>query len=58
MVEAYGYAIKQNKYYDPLKCKCGHIIELVDIFNSLPSSVPSQPFCQKCDGTLTTYKFL
>lgn len=43
--------------------KCGYtlwvprfIVEELEednIFNGLPDSVPPQPFCQKCDGTLT-----
>ncbi len=28
-------------------------LEEDNIFNGLPSSVPPEPFCQKCDGTMT-----
>ena len=28
-----------------------------NIFNGLPSSVPPQPFCQKCDGIMTPVSY-
>lgn len=28
-----------------------------NIFNGLPISVPPQPFCQKCDGTMTPVSY-
>lgn len=28
-------------------------LEEDNIFNGLPKSTPPQPFCQKCDGTMT-----
>ena len=32
-------------------------LEEDNIFNGLPSSVPPQPFCQKCDGTMTPVSY-
>ena len=32
-------------------------LEEDNIFNDLPSSVPPQPFCQKCDGIMTPVSY-
>lgn len=32
-------------------------LEEDNIFNGLPSSVPPQPFCQKCDGIMTPVSY-
>lgn len=32
-------------------------LEEDNIFNGLPASVPPQPFCQKCDGTMTPVSY-
>lgn len=32
-------------------------LEEDNIFNGLSASVPPQPFCQKCDGTMTPVSY-
>jgi len=33
-------------------------LEEDNIFNGLKKSVPPQPFCQKCDGTMTPVSYM
>ena len=59
-LEAWQNQIKEATpiFQDPdVNILNGGLFDSGFIFNGLPSSVPPQPFCQKCDGTMTPVSY-
>jgi len=58
---------KQDNLVEFVCTKCGYTLWVPDfivkeleednLFNGLDQSVPPQPFCQKCDGTMTPVSY-